>query len=645
MPKDTSSFQSVWRTLQGIETIHIDQHKGRVKWLAKGDAYDQAHFVASLFRIAFPPSPARKGTVSTLGTKRLKFYSKEHSERITVPDAIVISSTVLGSSRSPAGCKADVSEARVNPTKPGGLVPWLLIGFFAFALALQYLTGTYDAEFAGYPDEPAHFVSGLMVRDYIAEGFPTPPIDYVREYYRHYPKVAIGHWPPAFYLLEGAWMLVFGVSRTSVLILMAAITASAASLTAYTLCRAYGWRAATLAGGIVVAAPAVRPQTAMVMPEMLVAVCGFAAVVYFARYLDSLKWRDSAKFGLVASLCILTKGNGWAIVLVPPLALLLTGRQAILARRSFWVGAVVIAALCVPWHVFTAELVRHEWTLHSGESPYWLANFIAVMLSLPVLTGVPVFVLSIAGIAIMARQRSGTSYALYASMLALLLAVICFHTVVPLDVERRKLLLGVPALAFFAASSCAWLFHRIRARAVSSIAALLIPACMVLLHHKEIRPRERWGLEEAAELALRYSPKVGSTYLVSGSAAGEGAFIAEVSMRKRTHGERVILRGSKSLAYSDWDGGDYRPLLRETGSLKQFLDRQHVSVIVLENRSQATQREHQKLLAQLMQENPREWLPAGSGVHHQNRERGVQIFRRANISLSVFRTSELQLRV
>src|SRR6188474_3543062 len=45
------SFQSAWRTLQGIETMHMI-NKGRVRWLAKGDAVGQAHFIASLFGIA-----------------------------------------------------------------------------------------------------------------------------------------------------------------------------------------------------------------------------------------------------------------------------------------------------------------------------------------------------------------------------------------------------------------------------------------------------------------------------------------------------------------------------------------------------------------------------------------------------------------
>jgi transposase, IS6 family len=51
LAKGYGSFQSAWRTLQGIETMHMI-NKGRVRWLAKGDAHGQAHFVASLFGIA-----------------------------------------------------------------------------------------------------------------------------------------------------------------------------------------------------------------------------------------------------------------------------------------------------------------------------------------------------------------------------------------------------------------------------------------------------------------------------------------------------------------------------------------------------------------------------------------------------------------
>ena len=51
LAKGYGSFQSAWRTLQGIEAIHMIR-KGRVRWLAAHDAAGQALFIAELFGIA-----------------------------------------------------------------------------------------------------------------------------------------------------------------------------------------------------------------------------------------------------------------------------------------------------------------------------------------------------------------------------------------------------------------------------------------------------------------------------------------------------------------------------------------------------------------------------------------------------------------
>jgi len=51
LAKGYGSFQSAWRTLQGIEAVAMIR-KGRVRWLAKGDAMGQAHFIAELFGLA-----------------------------------------------------------------------------------------------------------------------------------------------------------------------------------------------------------------------------------------------------------------------------------------------------------------------------------------------------------------------------------------------------------------------------------------------------------------------------------------------------------------------------------------------------------------------------------------------------------------
>ncbi len=51
LSKGYGSFQSAWRTLQGIETVNMIR-KGRVKWLAKADTVGQMIFIDVLFGLA-----------------------------------------------------------------------------------------------------------------------------------------------------------------------------------------------------------------------------------------------------------------------------------------------------------------------------------------------------------------------------------------------------------------------------------------------------------------------------------------------------------------------------------------------------------------------------------------------------------------
>src|SRR5664280_2187093 len=77
---------------------------------------------------------------------------------------------------------------------------WALL--FGVVVLWQSVSGAYRAELAAHADEAAHYVTGLMLRDYAASFFPTSPVRFAEQYYLHYPKVAIGHWPPVFYIIE-----------------------------------------------------------------------------------------------------------------------------------------------------------------------------------------------------------------------------------------------------------------------------------------------------------------------------------------------------------------------------------------------------------------------------------------------------------
>ncbi len=84
------------------------------------------------------------------------------------------------------------AESRDAAKKPTGLgrgskahsalvLTAVTLALFATVVALQWRGGAFTAEFSGYPDEASHYLSGLLVRNYIAAGFPGESDSICRE--------------------------------------------------------------------------------------------------------------------------------------------------------------------------------------------------------------------------------------------------------------------------------------------------------------------------------------------------------------------------------------------------------------------------------------------------------------------------------
>src|SRR5947199_3127872 len=78
-------------------------------------------------------------------------------------------------------------EKHVRPLRIWTVSAAAFVVLLGWTVVLQCLGGAYSAEFSGYPDEPSHYLSGLMIRDYLASGFPASPLAYAENYYLHYP--------------------------------------------------------------------------------------------------------------------------------------------------------------------------------------------------------------------------------------------------------------------------------------------------------------------------------------------------------------------------------------------------------------------------------------------------------------------------
>ena len=161
---------------------------------------------------------------------------------------------------------------------------WIFAIYLLLAGLMHHVVGAFQSGFGGFEDEPAHLVTALMIRDWIAAGFSDihawlHPREFAETYYVHYPKVAIGQWPPVFHAMLGVWMLVFGTSKVAIISLLTVITALLASLVCELVRRLLGPWAGLVAGALLLSVPIIQLCSGAAMTELPVALFGFLAVL------------------------------------------------------------------------------------------------------------------------------------------------------------------------------------------------------------------------------------------------------------------------------------------------------------------------------------------------------------------------------
>jgi hypothetical protein len=498
----------------------------------------------------------------------------------------------------------DDSLRRVNWKKELILLPALVLVVVTF----QWLDGAYESEFGGHPDEAAHYVTGLMVRDYIAAGFPTTPMAYAKDYYDHYPKVALGNWPPLFYVIQAAWTLPFGVSRESVLLLMAVLTALVARVLFKVLEAEFSRVHATVGALLFLALPLVQQHAAMVMNEIPVTLFSFLAVLSFGRFLDREEAPDSVLFGLFASAAILTKGSGLFLAFVPPLALLLARQSHLLRRPAFWSSSVIVAVLCGPWTIHFRDVSRGGW-LEQTPSLHFTAEAVKYYpYKLYAAVGIGLTLLAMIGLAVKlwpAKSEARIS-GRWASLGAAMISVVIFHSIMPVGYEPRHLIPALPALVLFIVTGFEALLPWLRQRGLTrqaSVALLLSAFAGAFLWQTFKFPQKGCqGFTPIAEIWVKIAGSPLPISLISSDARGEGQWISEVAMRERRP-SHTIRRASKVLASASWGGNRYKPKATDTKELLEILQREKIAwVIVDKSIPPDKRRPHHELLEKTLEE-------------------------------------------
>jgi hypothetical protein len=511
---------------------------------------------------------------------------------------------------------------------------WSISAFLVFlglALTLQYFAGAYHSAFSGYPDEPAHYVTGLLVHDWIANGFPWPPMAYAENYYLHYPKVALGQWPPGFYVIQALWTLLFSTSRVSVLVLMAVLMSLLALAVFRVLTAEVGWLVALGAGLLLVALPLNQAWTKNVMADVPLALFSFCAALAFGRYLDTARPRDAAAFGCLAAFAILTKGNALALALLPPIAVLFARRMLLVVRPSFWLPLVIVLVLCGPWYLLTAHAVvdtfahTSGWQYSKTAAPFYAEHCVrALGLALS-----PIVALGL--IDRVFRPCRHRVSGRWAAIAALGFSVWIFHTAVAAGYEERYLVPVMPVAVVLLVTGAVRLvralgYLKIAPSLGGSLLAVAIAGVFILGTFHVPRKTEIGFVQVAADLLTRSEFKH-SVVLVSSEADGEGMLISEIAMRERRPG-RFVLRATKALARIDWNATAQQPYYINPADLIAYLDQIPVGVLVLDLSLPRVVYEHHALLRTSVSRYPERFeLVATYPSKPSSLQGGIQVYR------------------
>ena len=471
--------------------------------------------------------------------------------------------------------------------------------FVAVTLFLQHCTGGFAADRGNHADEAAHYVSSIAIADYLATGLGSRPVAFFIDYYAHFPKVAIGHWPPFFEFLQAIVILLFGANAVTALGLQAAIAGATAAVAAAVTSRLYGVVAGLTAGLAVLLSPVFLAIPDEVMADTLGALTVAAATVCWSVFFKERSWRSCCLFAVTATVSILTKGTGLGLALMPLIDAALRRDAAFLLHPKTLAAAALVAMLTAPWYLLTYRMAAdgfvYAWGWHYTRLavPFFLRGLIGAV-------GLPCSLLYGYGVA-----RCWTSSAkpiadmppVISAFAASSLAMLLFVMLAPADLDVRYLIPALPGVVivafagfYRALESVPWLCAQ--TRIARSIPVLVFLASTVVLArlphpvslHSDVLVRD-----------IMASGKPNMLTLVSGTPLAEGAFIASFAQADRGR-QHYVVRAQKALAKTSWMGDQYTLTFQTPAEIAGWIDAVGIGWIVLDEDSRYRNFPHNALL-------------------------------------------------
>ena len=426
----------------------------------------------------------------------------------------------------------------------------LTIAFVCFITLIAVIQRTSGAPQA----QPlAHFLmnrrissADYLCNDYISRGLGSNPMAFAKDYYFHLPYFAVGYWPPLFYALEGIWMHIFGDSRQSVLWMIALFGACLATVFYWVLQDRYDRWTATLGGAMFLLVPTIQWSTSLVMIDLVCSLFALSSLLFFARFLRTGRWQDSAWFGFLCAIALLTKNSTCFLLVVPPIVIVASRRWTLLRKWELYLGPAIAVGLYLPWLAISNSFL---WLGFNGlpHLTLWglLRNYVVVFwreLS---------FLLPLAALGLVSWVFSKRTEPDYVSwcLLALFPAIPLSNFIVRMPIESRYLILSFGAAMFLVCEFWAAILPA-RGRPVAMTATFVVFAAISWMHFPSF-PRNDM---HAAVSFLTARDAGGDPGAVIVPSSQEGPWIAEFAQDDSVRFKRIILRPTKVFGKEDWNG-------------------------------------------------------------------------------------------
>lgn len=456
-------------------------------------------------------------------------------------------------------------------------VAWLILlsgGFFAAALGVQQLTHAWQSDLGTGGDEAGHFVSALLVYDYLRSGLPGSPMKFALRYYHHWPRVAIGHWPPLFYILQGLAFVVTGRSVGAAIGFQALITGVAAGWTAWLVRRRLDPLVGVSAGISVLLAPQILFSISLVMVDTMLAVWMLAAALAWAAFARRPGTARALLFAASAIGAILTKGNGIALAALPLFHAILMRSTSALRDRRAWLAAALVGLMTAPWYVVTYRIAAGGFVYHWGESyteravPYYLSSLFTIL--------GPLGVAGVVGVLVV--KKHGSDDSTLAACGALVLSLLAFQWLAPAALTTRYLIALVPAGMVLAACGLDSIVRSFvpRTRADVLVASFLLTNAAFGFRMPHLSP---YGMNLVTKRIMQVH-EANRFVLVAGNDHAEGALIAAFAAADPAR-KFYILRASQLLATTNFMGSIYHVRFPRSAQVATWLRHSGIGWVVI----------------------------------------------------------------